>query len=106
MKTKCYSVRLKDLVSISDKAFKAICFDGSTAIIPKSQVFGTDYDVQKCTAVWVSAWILEQKQIQYSDKKVAWFDEVGNLLPIYKVDKHFPDKMAPVKDNIITELKR
>lgn len=42
MKTKCYSVRLASLVSISDKAYKATAFDGSTAIIPKSQEFGQD----------------------------------------------------------------
>ena len=53
MKTKCYSVRLESLVSISARAYKATAFDGSTAIIPKSQVFGQDYDVQKSDAYWI-----------------------------------------------------
>ncbi len=73
MKTKVISVRLQSLVSISDKAYKATAFDGSEAIIPKSQVFGQDWDVQKSDAYWISSWILEQKDLQYSDKKVAWF---------------------------------
>ena len=37
MKTLCYSVRLESLVRISDKAFRATAFDGSTDIIPDSQ---------------------------------------------------------------------
>lgn len=44
MKTLCYSVRLESLVRISDKAFRASAFDGSTAVIPASQIFGVDAD--------------------------------------------------------------
>lgn len=40
MKVLCYSVRLSSLTSISEKAYKAVAFDGSEAIIPKSQVLG------------------------------------------------------------------
>ena len=69
MKTKCYSVRLESLVRISDKAYKATCFDGSSDIIPASLVFGADLDVQKSDAYWISAWILERKSLQYSAKK-------------------------------------
>ena len=75
MKVKCYSVRLQQLSELSDKAYKAIAFDGSSAIIPKSQVFGFDYEVEKSEAYWISAWILQQKEIQYSKKKVKWFSK-------------------------------
>lgn len=75
MKVKCFSVRLQTLYEISEKAFRAVAFDGSTAIIPKSQVFGRDCEVQKSDAYWISAWILEQKEIQYSNKKVKWFSK-------------------------------
>lgn len=104
MKTKCYSVRLASLGSISDKAYKATAFDGSTAIVPKSQVFGKDYDVQKSDAYWISAWILEKKELQYSDKKEAWFDENGNMQPTYHVEHHKPEKVEPVESNIHAEL--
>lgn len=73
-KTKCFSVRLQSLVSISDQAYKATGFDGLTDIIPKSQVFGPDLEVSKSEAYWISAWILEKKNIQYSNKKVMWFN--------------------------------
>ena len=63
MRVKCYSVRLESFVSISDKAYKATCFDGTTDIIPKSQVFGRDWDVMKSEAWWISAWILEKKNL-------------------------------------------
>lgn len=104
MKTKCYSVRLESLVSISDKAFKATSFDGSCDILPKSCVFGQDYDVIKSNAYWIASWILEKKQLQYSTKKEAWFDENGRMLPTYIVTKHYAEKIEPVKENIINEL--
>ncbi|HLP03857.1 MAG TPA: hypothetical protein VK152_00370 [Paludibacter sp.] len=106
MKTKCYSVRLVGLVSISDKAYKARAFDGSEAILPKSQVFGQDYDVIKSEAYWISAWILEKKDLQYSTKKEAWFDENGQMQPTYHVEHHKPEKINPVQNNKIDELIR
>jgi hypothetical protein len=76
MKVKCYSVRLESLVSISDKAFKAVAFDGSEAIIPKSMTFGFDNEVQKSDAYWIAAFILDKAdcKLQFSRKKVMWFN--------------------------------
>lgn len=107
MKTLCCSVRLESLVPISEKAYKAYAFDGSTAIIPKSQYFGQDYDVQKSEAYWISEWILKQNDLQYSNKKKAWFDkETREILPTYKVEKHEPKKHEPVNNNTIDRLKK
>jgi hypothetical protein len=106
MKTLCYSVRLESLVKISDKAFRATAFDGSTDIIPASQVMGRDYDIQKSDAWWISAWILEKKSIQYSGKKQAWFDENGHQLPTYTIERHTPEKREAKESNVINELKR
>ncbi len=105
-KTLCYSVRLKSLEEISDKAYKAEAFDGSSAILPKSQVFGCDFAVQKSDAYWISAWILEKKSLQYSRAKKAWFDEKGNRLPDYTVEQHKPTKVAAQENNEIATLKR
>lgn len=105
MGTLCYSIRLESLVRISDKAFRATAFDGSSDIIPASQVFGRDYEVQKSDAWWVSAWILGKKSIQYSTKKQAWFDENGHQLPTYTIERHTPEKLTPKESNIIDELK-
>lgn len=106
MRVKCYSVRLESLVSISDKAFKAVCFDGSTDIIPKSQIFGQDMDVTKSDAWWISAWILEKKNIQYSCKKVSMFDSDSmRMLPDISVEKHKPERIIPVNDNSIESLR-
>ena len=105
-RTKCISVRLSSLVSISDKAYKATAYDGSSCILPKSQVFGQDYEVMKSDAYWISEWILQQKDIQYSSKKVAFFDENHNKLPNYEVEYHTAEKIAPKAENIIEELKR
>jgi hypothetical protein len=75
-KIKCYSVRLASLTEISEKAYRATAYDGSTAIIPKSMVFGQDYEPQKSEAVWIAAFILEKEgcDLQYSSKKVSWFN--------------------------------
>lgn len=96
MKAKCYSVRLKSLVDISGKAYKATAFDGSTAILPKSQVYGADFEVSKSDAYWIAAWILEQKQLQYSTKKVAWYDKrTGRIEPYIAITKEViaPDEV-------------
>jgi len=106
MSTLCYSVRLESLVRISDKAFRATAFDGSSDIIPASQVFGMDYDVQKSDAYWISAWILSKKSIQYSTKKQAWFDENGRQLFTYTIERHTPEKRETKESNEINDLKR
>ena len=106
MKVKCLSVRLESLVRISDKAYSARAYDGSEAIIPASQVFGLDSEVEKSDAYWISEWILKQKSIQYSHKKEAWFDkDTGKLLPTFRIEKHKPTRMKPVESNEITSLK-
>lgn len=105
-KTLCYSVRLESLVRISDKAFKATAFDGSSDIIPASQVFGRDYEVQKSDAWWIAAWLLEKKDLQFSSKKQAWFDEAGNRLPDYHIERYEPSKVAAKENNIIVELQK
>ena len=105
MMTKCVSVRLDSLVSISDKAYKAVDFAGNEAIIPKSQVLARDYEVVKSDAWWISAWIMQQKNLQCSSKKTAWFDEKGNMQRV--VIRHYkPEKKSPVTDNIINQLKK
>lgn len=104
--TLCYSVRVKSLHLVSDKAYKVRTFDGREDIIPVSQVFGPDYEVQKCQAYWIAAWILPKKDIQWSDKKQAWFDEHGNRLPDIIVETHKPTKVAAKESNEISTLKR
>lgn len=105
-KTLCLSVRLESLVSISEKAYKARSFDGSEDILPKSCVFGQDYEVQKSDAYWVAAWILEKKNLQYSHKKSSWFDENRKMLPKYSIEKHTPSKVSALSSNEIKELER
>ena len=107
-KIKCYSVRLENLSDFSEKAYKAHAFDGSTAIIPKSMMFGHDYEVQKSDAYWIAAFILEKEdcKLQYSGKKYAWFDsESRKMLPTYIVAKHEPEPKEVVTSNEIKELK-
>jgi hypothetical protein len=107
MKVLCYSVRLSSLTVISDKCFKATAFDGSEALIPKSQVFGQDYSVNKSEAYWISEWILKQKSLQYSCKKEAWFDSVTRkMMPTYKIEKHNPERVEPIENNTIIDLKK
>ena len=109
MKIKCYSVRIKSLVSISDKAYRAKAFDGPEAIIPKSQVFGRDYDVQKSDAWWIASWFLEKDDVhlQCSFKKEAWFDkDSGKMMPTYHIEKHKPEKIESKVVEPIKELQR
>lgn len=97
--THCYSVRLQSLTSISEKAYKAKGWDGSEDILPKSCVFGLDYEVQKSDAYWIASWILEKKNIQYSTKKEGWFvEKLGKVLPPIEtvIEKHIPARVEPI----------
>lgn len=73
-------------------------FDGSEAVIPKSQVFGPDFGVSKCEAYWISDWILGKKQLQYSNKKEGWYNpDKRTVEPSVKivVEKHIPTRIEP-----------
>jgi len=103
----CYSVRLQSLTSISDKCYKATGWDGSEDLIPKSQVFGRDWEVTKSEAHWISQWILSKKSLQYSGKKERWFDsETRNQLPTYTFEKHIPNKVEPINIEADADLIR
>lgn len=107
MKVLCYSVRLSSLTDISEKAVLATAFDGSEAILPKSQVFGQDLDVSKTEAYWISEWILKQKKLQYSAKKEAWFDSVTRKkTPTYIIEKHKPKAVEPIEPKADDSLRR
>jgi len=90
---KCISVRLESFVSISPKCYKAIAFDGSEALIPASQFYGQDFDVSKSDAYWISQWILEKKNLQYSTKKSTIFTKEGKNIGNITIEHHTPKKL-------------
>jgi hypothetical protein len=109
MKVRCYSVRLKSLTDISLKCLKGEDWQGNTALIPKSQFYGQDYNVIKSDAYWVSAWLVEKEDfgLMVSMKKQATFDSVtGKEVPTWTIEKHEPIKIEPLENNTIKELKR
>lgn len=91
MKTKCYNVKLRSLKDISPKCFLATAYDGSEAFIPKSQYFG-----ESGSGHWISAWILERKDLQYSTKKSATFNPYGQMVPEVTYKRHTPEQVEPV----------
>lgn len=95
MRAKYISVRLDYMVSISPKCYKAVAFDGSEALIPKSQVQGRDWLVSKSEAWWISEWILGKVDLQHSNKKAAWFED-GVMKPTYTKVIHKPERKEPV----------
>lgn len=88
------------------KAVKIVSFDGSCDILPSSQIFGQDYSNMKSESYWISAWILDKKNIQYSTKKQAYFDsDTRKQLPSITITKHIPKKVDYNGNNEITSLK-
>ncbi len=109
-KTKVISVRLQSLVSISPKAYVATAFDGSEAIIPKSQVFGRDYAVEKSDAYWISEWILGQKSLQHSKRKMGWYNPATNHVEpcgttYIETERHVPEPIQ-ADHKPVTELEK
>jgi len=63
-----YVVKFKQLRDISDKAVAITCYDGTEAVLPKSQVLdGDDYD-----ALFVPCWLVEKTGVQHANKQ-HWF---------------------------------
>ena len=68
-----------------------------------------DYEVSKSEAWWIASWILEQKSLQYSDKKEGWYNPAtGRVEPVCHtvVEKHIPVKMDPIKSQADASLTR
>lgn len=93
--TKCFSVRLESFTSISPICYKAVAFDGSEALIPASQYYGRDYDVQKSEAHWISAWVLKKEKLHYSKKKWTNFSKDGRNIGQIEFTHHKPRKLDP-----------
>lgn len=89
---KCYSVKLKSLVSISDKCYLATDFNGNEDLIPKSQFFGNDHESIKSDAYWISEWILSKKKITYGNKWTL-FTKQGKNVGRVTIKKHVPEKL-------------
>lgn len=105
MKTKCYSVRVESLAEISPKAFRLTAYDGSSCIIPKSAVLAEDFEVEKSQAYYIAAWCMDTRSVQFSKKKVRWFEN-GKMLADTIVTHHVPEKVDAVADNRIEDLSR
>lgn len=106
-KVKCISVRLLSLESISDKAYKATDFNGNSDVLPKSQVFGQDFEVQNSDAYWVAEWILQTKKLTYGSK-FSYFDKFqadGYSGGQIEAKVHVPESKEPVTAEIPSELK-
>lgn len=102
MKIKCYSVKLKSLALISSRAYKIILLNGTKVIIPVSQVLGIDADDSNC--YWITAWIIDKKDINLPFIKEAWFDENKKRLETTFIYKHVPSTINSLENNIIEEL--
>lgn len=103
---KYYSVRVKSAVQISAKAVKVTTYDGAEDIIPLSQIAGWDNSRTGTASLWISAWILEQKTLQYSTKKWALRAKDGHLYKPTEVKVHEPEKVESYGSNEISELER
>lgn len=99
------SVRIKSMKEISSKAVLLTAFDGSEDIFPKSVIFGYDSEVEKCEALWIAAWILPKKKLQYSPKKSRSLKALGGLESV-EITKHRAARVAPVDGNEIASLRR
>lgn len=110
-KTKCYSVRLKNLTQISPKCHKAEDWQGNTFLIPDSQYFGKDYDVSKSDAYWIASWLIDKDDcpLVVSNKKEGWYNPKKGIVepPIdITIEHHTPEKINPLPNNTIKRLKK
>ncbi len=65
-----YRCKYAELRDISDKAVVVRCFDGSSDVLPKSQI---RHDLL-ADDILVPAWLAEKKNLQFGSKKV-WLED-------------------------------
>lgn len=107
MRVVCHRVRLKELISISDKCYKAVCFDGKSDLIPKSQVYEIELTSKDILEVWLPEWILHQKKLQYSPTHKREYDKgTGKQIPKVEIIKNIPQKITNLKQEPDNELIR
>ena len=92
---KCISVKLQAFYSISSKCYKTVAYDGSEALIPASQFYGQDYERTKSESYWITEWILQRKDLQYSTKKWSIFSQDGRNIGQIEFKHHKPEKLDP-----------
>lgn len=92
---KCYLVKLQEFNQISPKCYKAVDFSGNEELIPASQVCGI-LQGKAGADVYISAWILERKNLVYSEKNPVYIEpgEMPNE-DVVIVVKHHPKKLEP-----------
>lgn len=86
---KCYLVKLAEFVQISDKCYKAVDYAGNEALIPASQFCG----YSGSNGVYLTAWILERKNLQYSQKHPVDILDGGVNDDVVVVRKHTPEPL-------------
>ena len=92
---KCYLVKLKEFEQITPKCYKAVDFSGNEDLIPASQVCGI-MQGKAGADVYLSAWILERKNLVYSDKNPV--DVEPGQIPdedVVIVVRHIPQYLVP-----------
>lgn len=98
----CYVVKLKEVSSISPKAYKVEDYQGNTEIMPKSQM-----RLKRGNTWWATKWILEQKKLTYSYKSLCWVDFLrGKSKPHVTVEEYVPKKIKVDGIRDIEELHR
>lgn len=104
-KIKCYSVRLRKVVNLSEKSFRVEDFDGGSDVLPKSQFFGKDDGAAGNDSYWVAAWLLPDKNLTYSTAREREFDRnQSSEKPRYNVITHIPaeikvfEQREPIKE--------
>ena len=60
-----YLVKYRKLRDISDNAVAIKCFDGSEAVLPKSQIMEHGLD----DALYVPCWLVEKTGVQFAHKQ-------------------------------------
>ena len=94
---KCYLVKLQEFRQITPKCYKAVDFSGHEDLIPASQVCGI-MQGKAGVNVYISAWILEQKNLQYSAKNpVEVKPGQSSNGDVVAIVKHTPPKLEPEK---------
>lgn len=102
-KTKCWLVKAREIIRISEKCFKLKGWNGVETLVPASACH-EDTD----TTIWVACWFIQKQEgMQYQQTPVGWYTEkTGRVERETIYQRHVPKQLSPEKTDPDADLLR
>lgn len=102
-KTKCWLVKAREIIRITDKCYKLKGWDGQETLVPAVACY-EDTD----TTIWVACWFVQKVDtLQYKTSVTGWYSEnAGRVERETTYQRHVPQQISPENSQPNADLLR